>query len=496
VRRLEVVMARGSIIVRSLVAILLLIGFYVLALGTAGGLLWMVYAQIVLAERVFIKLALICVALAGLILWSVMPRPDHFEPPGPRILESEQPRLFALVRDIGARTGQAMPREIYLVADVNAFVAQRGGIMGFFSRRVMGIGLPLLSLLTVSELSAVVAHEFGHYHGGDTKLGPWIYKTRSAMTRTVVSLVERGSGWGALVSVPFKWYLEFFLRITQAISRAQELAADALAARVVGPAPLISGLKVVHSGSAAYEAYLQHEFGPVIEAGFRPPLAEGFRAFVDGKSVKSSLEKLVKKELEDGEQDPFDTHPPLAQRIESLQALPSSTGALNDDTPALTLLEDHDLAEANLIRNVDGRLEPLAWSKVAARVLVPSWQKETNRLAQLLESPTLASLVMPGPQLGKLAARLLKRDLSDAPDAAAQIGANLCAAAVCATLANAGWSVHNRVGRPISLRNGDHRFFPFKDFGSVARGELTAAALVERLTDFGVNALPLHVSKT
>ena len=365
--------------------------------------------------------------------------------------------------------------------------------MGFFSRRVMGIGLPLLSLLTVSELSAVLAHEFGHYHGGDTRLGPWIYKTRSAMTRTVVSLVQRGSGWGALVSVPFKWYLEFFLRITQAISRAQELAADALAARVVGPAPLISGLKVVHGGSAAYEAYLQHEFGPVIQAGFRPPLAEGFRAFVDGKRIKSSLEKLVHKELEAGEQDAFDTHPPLAQRIEALQAL-ASGGAASDDTPAIALLDDHDLAEASLIRT-DERLEPLAWSKVATYVLVPSWQKEAARLAQLLESPTIAGLVMPGPKLGKLAARLLKRDLSDAPEAAAQIGANLCAAAVCATLASAGWSINNRVGRPVSLRNGDHRLSPFKDFNAVANGELTADALVERLTELGVNALPIHVSK-
>jgi Zn-dependent protease with chaperone function len=213
-------MARGSIIVRSLVAILLLIGFYVLALGTAGGLLWVVYAQIVFAERVFIKLALICVALAGLILWSVMPRPDHFEPPGPRILESEQPRLFALVRDIGARTGQAMPREIYLVADVNAFVAQRGGIMGLFSRRVMGIGLPLLSLLTVSELSAVVAHEFGHYHGGDTKLGPWIYKTLSAMTRTACrssgtssfSCVSRRQSRARRSWLPTRWQHESWAR--------------------------------------------------------------------------------------------------------------------------------------------------------------------------------------------------------------------------------------------------------------------------------------------
>jgi Zn-dependent protease with chaperone function len=34
--------------------------------------------------------------------------------------------------------------------------------MGFGSRRVMGLGLPLLQALNVSQLEAVLAHEFGH----------------------------------------------------------------------------------------------------------------------------------------------------------------------------------------------------------------------------------------------------------------------------------------------------------------------------------------------
>jgi hypothetical protein len=133
---------RASLLTRSIIAILLLIGFYVLALGMAAGLLWTVYAQLSIAHRVFPKLALICVVLAGIILWSVLPRPDRFEPPGPELTEHAHPRLFALIRDVADKTRQRMPREVYLIADVNAFVAQRGGMMGFFSRRVMGLGLP------------------------------------------------------------------------------------------------------------------------------------------------------------------------------------------------------------------------------------------------------------------------------------------------------------------------------------------------------------------
>jgi Zn-dependent protease with chaperone function len=82
----------------------------------------------------------------------------------------------------------------------------------------MGLGLPLLRVLTISQLRAVLAHEFGHYYGGDTKLGPWIYKTRSAIGRTLDSL--RGhEGWSSLLQLPFLWYGKMFLRITHAVSR-------------------------------------------------------------------------------------------------------------------------------------------------------------------------------------------------------------------------------------------------------------------------------------
>ena len=122
-----------------------------------------------------------------------------------------------------------MPSEVYLVPDVNAWVSSRGGVMGFGSRRVMGIGLPLLHVTRVAEMEAVLAHEFGHYHGGDTRLGPWIYKTRTAIGRTLEAL---GDGW---LQVPFRAYGNFFLRVTQAISRAQEFTADRLAATLFGP---------------------------------------------------------------------------------------------------------------------------------------------------------------------------------------------------------------------------------------------------------------------
>jgi Zn-dependent protease with chaperone function len=145
-------------------------------------------------------------------LWSIFPRIDKFIAPGPKLEPSEHPKFFELLEEVAAKTKQEMPAEVYLCPEVNAWVTQRGGFMGIGSRRVMGVGLPLLQAFTVSEFSAVLAHEFGHYYGGDTKMGPWIYKTRGMIGRTIYGL---GDSW---IQKPFLLYgkLACFFMVSEA----------------------------------------------------------------------------------------------------------------------------------------------------------------------------------------------------------------------------------------------------------------------------------------
>ena len=73
--------SKGWLVRRALLAMALMVGFYVLAFGIAGGLLWIPYAEWVYFERIHPKVALMCVAAAGAVLWAIVPRPDRFEPP-------------------------------------------------------------------------------------------------------------------------------------------------------------------------------------------------------------------------------------------------------------------------------------------------------------------------------------------------------------------------------------------------------------------------------
>ena len=358
---------------RALLAVVLLIGFYALALAIVGVLLYILYAMIVYGNRIDGRAVIGILLVSGTILWSLVPRRDKFVAPGPRIDPDKEPEFFATVQEIADATQQSMPVEIYVDPQINAWVANRGGVMGIGSRRIMGIGLPLLQTLTVDQFRAVLAHEFGHYHGGDTNLGPWIYQTRSVIGRTIQNL----AGQGSAMHKPFLWYGNMYLRVTHAISRQQEYAADALAATVVGARHLIDGLKKVNASAMAFDAYWNRSFGPVLNSGHRPPLVSGFATFLSAGHIQEAMEKVTDEMMEATNHSPYDTHPPLPMRIDAVADLPQ--GDKNDHDPlAITLLNDVVSLEREffaMIANANNiaPFKEIDWHETGSAVYLPLW---------------------------------------------------------------------------------------------------------------------------
>ncbi|HET7456296.1 MAG TPA: M48 family metallopeptidase [Gemmatimonadaceae bacterium] len=488
-----------SIRTRAALAVALLVGFYVLALAMAGGLLFIPYAEIRYADRIEGRLALFCIVGAFLILKSIVPRRDRFDPPGPRLTAAAQPELFALIDDVAARTGQAPPADVYLAADVNAFVAERGGFMGVGSRRVMGLGLPLLEALTVAELRAVVAHEFGHYVGGDTRLGPWVYRTRAAIERTLMNLSRHSS----LLSKPFRWYGLGFLRVTHAVSRQQEYVADAVAARTAGTASAASALRRISGAAAAYGSFWSSELAPALERGYRPPLADGFRRFLGAPTVAPHVDAAIDSELREGKSDPYDTHPCLRDRLAALDRVvrtgddPHPPG---DDTRRATELlgASVDALEAELIAMLARKdLPPLvavSWDEAPAAVLPAGWREAVSRHLAALDGLTPEAL----PPLARSAAGALEMRLALAPDrehvteevasrAAALVG---CALALAMRDAGRG-RLHAPPGEPVSFVVGGETVLPFSLLARLADGSLDDAAWAALCATTGIAGLDL-----
>ncbi len=480
----------GSLVGRVLLALVLMLGFYVVALGVVFGLVWIPYAMWH-HGHLNGKIAFFCLAGAFLIMKAIAPRPDRFEPPGPRLADGRHPRLFEMVRSLARATDQAMPAEVYLVPEVNAWVAQRGGLMGFGSRPVMGLGLPLLQTLRVSQLKAVLAHEFGHYHGGDTKLGPWIYKTRAAIGRTLQEL----AGHSTMLQAPFKGYGALFLRVTHAVSRRQELQADALAARVAGSLPLIEGLKATHGAALAFTAYWSSEVAPVLDSGFLPPLAEGFLRFSQARAVADAVSRGVTEALNSGTSDRYDTHPPLRERVAALARLPSGPPPA-EDPPALTLLTEIAELERGLLVSMAneaevGALKPLDWERVGREVYVPQWRGLAAKHSSALAGWTLGSLPQRVSSLDQVGRALARSAEALAPEEFERVAISVLGAALASALDARGWELDAVPGSAVALHRGAHRIEPFNDIRSLVRAEIAPDAWRERCRAAGIEGLVL-----
>ena len=430
-----------------------------------------------------------------------MPRRDKFVAPGPTLAREQQPELFALVHEVAEEVGHPMPDETYLAPDANAAVTEVGP-MFLAKKRVLILGLPLLELLTVDQLRAVIAHEFGHYVGGDTRVGRWIYRTRRAIVRTVDSLLwdEDDDGWfEKIVRAPFVAYAKLFLRITSAISRRQEFAADALAVKVAGRDAHVGALRSVAAGAPAFDAYWGTEVVPALSNGLRPPIGEGFRRFLSVEAIDRAVAAALEQDLEQDSHDPYDSHPTLRQRLEAVGAA-ADEHADNGGPPAATLIRDHADLELELLRALGGEqadeLRAAGWDDVQ-RSFLEGYDELVKEFGGLVADRTAGDIPQLARDLDSLAttARQQHDELED-QDHARHIVVNLLGATLVQALVRAGFAYSAQPGEPIVCARGDVRFTPFDDVIALVDKPVDAEAFRARLQEAGVAEEPLVRAQT
>jgi heat shock protein HtpX len=469
-----------SLRTRALLAVALTVGFYVLALGLIAGLVAILFVPDVPGRVIGF-----CLFGAILIAVAIIPRPSHFTPPGPLLNPPGQPRLFATLDEVARAVGEPMPAEVYITPEMNAGVLQVG------SRRVMVLGLPLMQVMSVSEMRAVLAHEFGHYKGGDTKLGPWVYRTRETIERTLRTVSRQG----AFLQLPFLWYGRLFLRVSQGVSRQQEFAADQLAARTVGAKPMIGGLRKLAQGSIAFNAYWRQEFVPLVEAGFQPPLVEGFTRFLAEPAVMKGVAAAADEQLAQARANPYDSHPPDSERIAALLSLPPGLDHPNEPA-AISLVDGVELIDGaillGLVQKPALQLQRISWADAGTVALLPGVRERVRRQAGLVGNYTIGWL----PELLKYADRLGQSEAkaagaSAAPEQARSLGVGLAGAALANALAQNGWTAESLPGRPVVMRRGDSTLEPFVEVSRLARGEVDVDTWQRRCLELGIRDLGL-----
>lgn len=474
---------------RVVLALLLTAGFYTLVLAVialCGGLLYWILSD---ASRVDVRLIILLAIVPLLLIASLLPRRDRFVAPGPKLNRAHEPALFATIDAVARQTGQKPPAEVYLLADANAFVTERGGILGIATKRVMGIGMPLLQTLTVSQLRGVLAHEFGHFQGGDTRLGGWIYKLRGAIGRTIDNL--------GFLQAPFNWYGKLFMRVTQALSRQQEFEADRLAAGIVGSTVMSDALRTVRQTGLAYNVYWQMEVMPLINAGYRPPVTAGFARYLDTRVAREMI-SAYQAEAASEKTDPYDTHPAMHERIAAIHAQRAEPAEI-DARMAVSLLKHADEMELALLLDMGGsdsleKLRPIAWED-AGQVYRERWQHDQQPFVDMLAGLTIGDLGefinAPTPAVLSVLRAATGNPLLSSVDAR-ELACSIAAGAAALTLCDKGWTIGPVLGQAIALSLGDRVVEPFTHANAIVKGEKTPTQWRDLMTQLDVADLKVR----
>jgi Zn-dependent protease with chaperone function len=467
-------------------AIALTIGFYVLALAIAAALLAVAILPWV-AHHGNPFLTITGLVLGVSVLVAIFPRRHRFEAPGLRVSEEDQPGLLALVREEADAAGEPMPDEVYLTLDANAAVTEAGR-----GRRVLIVGMPLLHILSERELRGVLAHEFGHYTGGDTRLGPWLHRTHSTIARTLERLHDDDgdeSFTQTLVRKPFEWYGIAFLRITAAIRRREEFAADALAARRAGRDVHVAALRRIHAFAPAFDTYWTAEVVPILNTGRRPPVSEGFRRFIAADWVEEAAAEHLEHELAE-KTDPYSSHPSLAERIAAARHEPA--GEPDGSACAIELLADPEPTERRALDAAFGPevalMDSVGWDRIGD-VWLERAHESTTRCPAVLARVTVGGLPDAVASLPATANALV--DEGYAPEAAPDIVATLLGDGLLVALERAGWQVEAPIAAPVTAVRGADRVVPAAIVRQLRAGELEAGEWRERASALGIAELPL-----
>ncbi|OLZ70876.1 peptidase [Streptomyces sp. IMTB 2501] len=425
---------------RALRALVLLLGFHLLSLVLLAALLGLdvvafTWGHGPVAAKIVIVSVLLAVPVVRGMFMLRTPRGEG--EPGIPVPEAAEPRLWALVRDVAAAAGTRVPDRILLTGDVNASVSEEPRLLGLFpGPRRLHLGVPLLTGLTEAQLRAVLAHEYGHFTGGDTRLSALVVRGRVQLARVIgqfhakadgkvaaerarqeqaaAKRVAQGkkakkvdtSGSGVtyrMMAGIYTAYARLYMRASLSTARDQEFAADLSAARLAGRDATASALREIPVLSASHRFYLDSYATLGLQAGLLPPRGEFFGGF--GKLLTAREPELVRlrSELPEEPTSPYDSHPPIAERVRRIEALPADGRTAEAKGAALALLTDPGrtlaaLEDAVLVDEVLAFRRTAGWAELLDASMAAGLSSAQTPLHRALaahtgQPPTLTALL-------------------------------------------------------------------------------------------------------
>jgi hypothetical protein len=318
-------------------------GFLAVAWLQVGAALLIVYLFLALLPgSIALQVAVPLTIATGGLLWYATVRAlrlPHRLPAGVPISRADAPALWSLVDAASAAAGVAPPDGVTVVAGAFATLSERirlGGLAG--GRRDLLLGMPLLLAWDEAHMRAAVAHELAHGSPALGRFAPMAYRGRVAIGR-IVRRIPRRSPAGPVLRAYARWYR----RAAAPFGRAQELAADRVAAEFAGSRAALAVLRDAPALDGMQHLFHTEYLSPGWQAGYAP--VDVFGGFLQVLAARAD-EAARLRALAPEPQSDWDTHPAVAEREAAFGAA-SKPGAEADGSGPSATAEVHP-AEAGL----------------------------------------------------------------------------------------------------------------------------------------------------
>jgi len=198
---------------------------------------------------------------------------------------SEHASLFSFLHELADKAGAPRPHKVFVSARVNAAVFYDLSLLNLLmpSRKNLEIGLGLVNVLTLGEMRAVLAHEFGHFAQRSMAVGRWVYVAHQIAANMIarrdkldaflvgVSRFDLRVAWLGWLLLTIVWSIRSLvatvfqgvLVLQRALSREMEMQADLVAVSLTGSDALVHALHKLQAADDSWDRTLSFAGGEV-----------------------------------------------------------------------------------------------------------------------------------------------------------------------------------------------------------------------------------------
>jgi Zn-dependent protease with chaperone function len=237
---------------------------------------------------------------------------DKFPVEGEILERTVAPQFWEDIDRLSKEIGTGAPDQVIAGIDDQFFVTEHPVAIEHadYKGRTLFVSLSLLRTMPEDETRAVLAHELAHFSGNDTyyskKISPLLARYQHYLEALHKGVFARPIFYFAVL---FRVLYEISLR---KLSRERESRADRIAAEHVAPKAVADAL-IRTTVYSVYRAQTEMEIleSEDTQANLAQRLKDGFQSFASQFVDHHNLGEMTTAH-------PFDSHPPLGERLDAL----------------------------------------------------------------------------------------------------------------------------------------------------------------------------------